>query len=107
MEFNLVEKLAIVKFVESVIRADGIVHKKEINELSLLMKQLDFDSNFLLQARGIETKQGLLILNNMTNLKKKALASILEEMAIADGFIHEKEMEIIQKTCKAMGILTG
>lgn len=107
MEFNLAEKLAIVKTIESIIMADGIVHKKELSALSVLMNRLDFDSNFLIQARGIETEQGMLILNNMTNVKKKSLANILEDMAMADGFVHEKEMAIILKTCKAMGILAS
>lgn len=107
MEFDLAEKLAIVKMVESVIRADGIVHQKEINALSLLMDRLDFDSNFLVKTRGIENVQGMAIVNKMTFVKKRKLASILEEMAIADGFVHEKELKIIIEACKEMGIPTN
>ncbi|EAR02476.1 hypothetical protein [Maribacter sp. HTCC2170] len=105
MEFNLAEKLAIVRVLESVIIADGIVHKNELNTLSDLMKRLDFDSNFLVQARAVATNQAILILNEMPDDKKKALASILDEMAMSDGFLHEKEVEVIIKTCTGMGIL--
>ena len=104
MEFNLAEKLAIVKMVESVIMADGIVHDREINALGVLMKRLDFESNFLLKVRTIEMSQGIAILKDMIDDKKNALALILEEMAIADGHFHEKEMALILKTCQELGI---
>ncbi|MFT6794968.1 MAG: putative tellurite resistance protein B-like protein [Maribacter sp.] len=45
MELNLVEKLAIVKMIYSMVHADGFVHSGEINEVSKLMKVIDFDSN--------------------------------------------------------------
>ena len=46
MEFDISEKLAIVHLIDSVIIADGKVHKGEINALSKLMPIIDFDSNF-------------------------------------------------------------
>ena len=47
MKFEISEKLAIVNLVDSVIMADGEVHKGEINAFSDLMEVIDFDSNFL------------------------------------------------------------
>ena len=38
MKFDISEKLAMVNVIDSVIVADGKVHKGEINALSLLMK---------------------------------------------------------------------
>ena len=45
MELNLAEKLAIIKMIYSMVYADGVVHSGEINEVSKLMKEIDFDSN--------------------------------------------------------------
>ncbi len=104
MEFNLAEKLAIVKMVESVIIADDIVHKGEMDALGTLMNHLGFDSNFILQARNIEMEQAISILNDMNLGKKRTLAKILKEMALADGFVHEKEMALILNTCASIGI---
>ena len=104
MEFNLMEKLALVQAINSVILADGTVHNGEINALTQLMHRIDFDSNFMVQARNIDAEQGVSILNGMPDEKKKALAAILEEVAIADGFVNEKETALMLSIFSAMGI---
>jgi uncharacterized tellurite resistance protein B-like protein len=104
MDFTLAEKLAIVHAVDAVMYADGIIHNGEIDALGLLMKYLDFDSNFLVQARNVAAKQGLLILDGMAEVKKEALAHILKEMARADGFVHEKEVALILNIFASIGI---
>ncbi|MGB5554303.1 MAG: TerB family tellurite resistance protein, partial [Flavobacteriaceae bacterium] len=95
MEFNPVEKLAIVQAISSVVLADGKVHNGEIHALSKLMHRIDFDSNFMVQARSIDAEQGVFILSGMPDKKKKALAEILEEVAASDGFVHEKETALM------------
>ncbi len=106
-DFNIVEKLAIVQTVDSLILADGIVHSLEINALRQLMKRIDFDSNFILQARTIEPDKGRAIMRNMPFEKKEALTEILDEIAIADGFVHEKETALISRIIKAIGHVKG
>ncbi|MEH6746164.1 MAG: TerB family tellurite resistance protein [Maribacter arcticus] len=96
MIFDISEKLAMVNVIDSVIVADGKVHKGEINALSLLMKIIDFDSNFLVQARTIDTEQSVKILKGMSQDKKNYLAQILKDVAISDGFIHEKEIDFMR-----------
>lgn len=70
-EFSVVEKLAIVNAVDSVILADGHVHNAEINALGILMRHIDFDSNFIIHARNIEAKQSISILRGMLHEKKR------------------------------------
>ncbi len=94
--FSLAEKLAIVNTLDALIVVDGTVHEGEINVLTKLMKTLDFDSNFIVQARNIATSQCSLILNEMPQGKKQTLSKILEEVAISDGFCHEKETSLIE-----------
>lgn len=95
MELNLAEKLAIVKLIYSMVHADGFVHSGEINEVSMLMKVIDFDSNQIQFAQNIEEEQSIAILQKMTDAKKKGLAKILEDLAKSDGFVHEKETELL------------
>lgn len=104
MGFSLAEKLAIVQALDSVILADGNVHQGEINALSELMHRLDFDSNFIVQARNLPTNQGILVLKNMSEEKKLTITEILNQMAIADGFLHKKETTLILSIRDAMGI---
>lgn len=93
--FTLAEKFAIVHAVDAVIIADGTVHTGELTALGQLMQRIEFDSNFILQARNIAKEQAKLILRDMTYDKKKILATILDEIAISDGFIHEKESALM------------
>ena len=105
ISFSIAEKLAIVQALDALILADGKVHHEEINTLSDLMHRIDFDSNFIVQARNISVEQCGVILKAMPNHKKKALAEILEEMAIADGFVHEKETDLITIILTNLGML--
>lgn len=95
MEFNLAEKLAIVKMIYSMVYADGVVHSGEINEVSKLMKEIDFDSNQIQYAQNMEKEQSIAILQQMTHTKKKGLIKILEDVAKSDGYVHEKELELM------------
>ncbi|MCJ7465971.1 MAG: TerB family tellurite resistance protein [Maribacter sp.] len=104
MNFTLPEKLAIVNAIDAVMYADGIIHNGEIDALGLLMKRIDFDSNFIVQARNVSAKQGLLLLDGMPEAKKQALAIILQDMAKADGFVHEKEIALIINIFASIGI---
>lgn len=105
ISFSLAEKFAVVKALDALILVDGKVHDEEINILTEFMRRIDFDSNFIVQARNIATKQCAIILQAMPDDKKIALAHILEEMAIADGFVNEKESDLITTILSTIGIL--
>ncbi|MBU2945770.1 TerB family tellurite resistance protein [Zobellia uliginosa] len=100
--FTLAEKLAIVHVINSVILVDGHVHNGEIIALTQLMKQIDFDSNFIMQARNIDSEQAILILKEMPEKKKVNLESILEMTAISDGFKHAKENSLMTYIFESM-----
>ena len=104
MAFTIAEKLALVNAINSVIVADELIHKAELAIFNQLMQRLDFDTNFILQARNLTDEQCLIIVKDMSEDKKIALAKILDEVANSDGFVHEKEMEIILDICSAMDI---
>ena len=95
-DFSLVEKLAIAQAVDAIIHADGTIHNNEITALCQLMRHIDFDSNFILQARNIAPGQVLMILRDMPPEKKEALELILQEMAICDGFVHKNETTLME-----------
>jgi len=104
VHFIMAEKLAIVHLVDSVILVDGRVHNGEICALTQLMKIIDFDSNFIVQARNINIDQALMLLVKMSDEKKSTLKSILEMIAISDGFVHEKETDLMARVFKSIGM---
>jgi uncharacterized tellurite resistance protein B-like protein len=104
MNFNLAEKLAIVKALDEVILADGEIKNAEIDLLSQLAKFLKFDGAIVKEARNISSKESISILKEMPNNKKHALAVLLNEMGNSDGKFDKKERKLISKILKKADI---
>lgn len=107
MEFNLAEKLAIVKAIDEVILADGEIAEGEIAYLGQLMAVLEFDMDFVNEARKFNASQAMSILRRMSEQKKHSLAIMLDQMARADGNVDEEEMKVIISVFLAAGIRIG
>ncbi len=104
MTFNHKEKLAIMHMTYSVILVDGYVRKGEIAALHKLKFQIGFDPNFNGIAQSMDRDDALVVLYNMPYEKKQALSKILDEIAISDNHLHEKEILLIIDTFKNIGI---
>ncbi|TDS18964.1 hypothetical protein DFQ03_0677 [Maribacter caenipelagi] len=100
IDFTKEEKLALVKMVDYVILADSKVDPAEMRYLTQLMDRFTFDSFFVGQARNLNKDKAFKILNLMSLPKKKEVAKLLDEVAISDGFVHDKEL---QKIAEALG----
>lgn len=105
MNFNLAEKLAIVKVIDEIILSDGEIDQREVNYLQQLMMQLDFDMEFVNEARKLNATEALVIISNLTTLKKQALKVMMHEMAMADGEFHNDEAELILTVLATTGML--
>ncbi|WP_051941683.1 tellurite resistance TerB family protein [Maribacter forsetii] len=103
-EYTKEEKLAIVKMVDYVILADSKVDPAEMRYLTQLMVRLSFDSFFIGEARNLDKEKAFKILSLMSLPKKRELAKLLDEVAISDGFVHEKEVLKIAEALDHMEI---
>lgn len=104
MEFNLAEKLAIVKAIDEVILADGHVKRSEIDFLEQLMMILEFDVDLLDEAREITAIEAVEIIKAMTGEKKNAMSIMLREMACSDGEFNEDEFELVMNLLIEAGV---
>lgn len=102
MKFEISEKLAIVRVIDSLIHADGIVHQGEINAFGKLMEFLDFDTNFLIQARNLDIDQSIQLIKEFSIEKKELLENLMDDVSKADGFVHEKEIEMIDSVLSSI-----
>jgi len=100
IEYTKEEKLAVVKMVDYVILADSKVDPAEMRYLTQLMDRFSFDSFFIGQARNLNKEKAFKILGLMSLPKKRELAKLLDEVAISDGFVHDKEL---LKIAEALG----
>lgn len=104
MEFNLAEKIAIVKAIDEVILADGHATASELVFLSQLMNILKFDSDLIEEARKTTGNQGLSIIKAMPENKKNTFIVLLQEMAKADGKVDDLEIDLIQRIISYIGV---
>lgn len=104
MEFNLAEQLAILKSVDTVLRADDLIYEGEAIFLSQLAAMMRFDPKLLKKARKVESEEATAILRAMPANKKHALAVLLNEAATADGRVSDREHQLILGIFEAVGI---
>lgn len=104
MKFEEFVKAAFVKLIHEVIHADGKVHPAEIELLDKLKKRLGFDDAFIERTKLLDHDNAIVTLYNIPHEQKKALANILDEVAMSDGALHSREMDLIIETMVNIGI---
>jgi uncharacterized tellurite resistance protein B-like protein len=104
MEYNLAEKLGILKAIDEVIRADDRIYEGEAIFVSQLANVMHFDADLFKEAREIESEEAMAILKAMPDAKKQALARMLNEAANADGRVGEDELRAIYRIFTRIGI---
>lgn len=107
MHYNLAEKLAIIKAIDKVARADGKIKTGEVKFMRHIMGILKFDHDLIKEAREIGGKQSGKILSEMSDGKKHALSVLLERMAGSDGNVHKREIKSVLKIFSKAGINSG
>ena len=95
MEFEHLEKMAIVKAVLEVMHADEKMDAHETMYLFQLSHQLSFNTDFMVEARQMDPQKAVAILSSMEPPKKANFMVMLLEMARADGDFSKEEMQSI------------
>ncbi|MDG1571165.1 TerB family tellurite resistance protein [Robiginitalea sp. M366] len=104
MQFNLLEKLAVLKAIDEVIQMDNQIKRGEVRFMDRLADALDFKPELILEARKAEPGEALGVLRAMPDAQKQALARLMNEAANADGDVDEKEIQFIYRVFSAAGI---
>jgi uncharacterized tellurite resistance protein B-like protein len=107
MELNIIEKLAVIKAVDEVIRMDDMLDVGELDYLTQLAEAMNFDAELLLQAREVEAVEAIAVIRVMPESKKAFLLRIMTEAANADGEVDEAEIQFIYRLLAAAGISSG
>jgi len=104
MKFEEFVKAAFVKLIYEVVHADGKVHPAELELLEKLKDRLDFDNAFVERTKLLDYDNAIVTLYNIPYQQKKELAKILDQVAMSDGALHKKEMDLILETLINIGI---
>ena len=104
MEFNILEKLAMLKAIDEVLRIDQKIKLGELSFLDKLATSINFDLNQLKEVREIEPAEAIAVLKAMPKPQKQALGRIMTQAANADGEVDEREIQFIYRVFSAAGI---
>lgn len=96
-QLTINEKFAIVAILSEIMKADGIIHPKEEEYMDGIYKMFNVTINDLEDIGNLDNIQAKNILDGMTNEKRSYVRSLFIEMAECDGYIHPKEMQLINR----------
>ena len=97
MQFSINEKYAIINVLSQIMNADGIVHPKEEDFMDKSFKELDVKIEDLGECLSIDGAQSLQIIRMMSPDKVSYARHLFISMAEADGYVHPKELAIINE----------
>lgn len=95
--FTKIEKYAIINILSYIMNADGIIHPKEEEFMNYMYNNLAITISELEDIANMDEIQATLVIRKMADEKKTQVMPIFEGITKADGFIHPKEIEIINK----------
>lgn len=95
--FTTVEKYAILHILSSIMKADGIINPKEEEYMNQVYRAFSTTIQDLEEISDFDDILAKHIIKRMRNENKKLARTIFTDMAKADGFIHPKEIEVIDQ----------
>jgi uncharacterized tellurite resistance protein B-like protein len=104
MDFNLMEKLAVLKAVDEVIQIDEEIRPGEVRFMDQLCNDLACEKSLIKEARRVDAAESLAVLRAMPNPQKQLLARILNKASNADGVVDEQEIQFVFRIFTAAGI---
>ncbi len=94
------EKYAIINILSQIMKADGIIHPKEEEYMDKVFSDLGITINDLEDISNIDDIQSQLIINDMSDENRTFAHSLFVGMAESDGYVHPKEIDIINQLVK-------
>lgn len=89
------EKFAIIAVLSEIMKADGIIHPKEEEYINCIYRVFGVTINDLEDIGNLDGIQAKYILDGMIDEKRKYVRNLFLEMAKRDGYVHPKEMQLI------------
>lgn len=95
--FTTIEKYAIIKVLSHIMKADGIIHPKEEEYMDQIYSEFSITIKDIENISNIDDIQTRLIISRMSEDNKTRAQSLFDGMAKVDGFVHPKEIDIINQ----------
>lgn len=95
--FTTIEKYAIIKVLSHIMKADGIIHPKEEEYMDQIYREFSITVKDIEDISNIDDIQTKHIISGLSDVNKAIALALFDRMAKADGFVHPKEIDIINQ----------
>lgn len=95
MQFTKAEQHAIVSILISIMEADGVIHPNEISFLNKVLEKFSITEAELVEIPSYDSGVTKYSLMSLSEENRELVRQLFVGMANCDGFIHPREIEII------------
>lgn len=103
-ELTYKEKIAVVKVLNEILKADNITHEKEIEYMNNIISSFGLEENHKTEVDELITLQALSTIREMTVEKKSMVAQMMGKMIVIDEDINYNEVKLYNAFCESCGI---
>lgn len=102
--YNILEKTAIIKVLLLICTTDEEFHADEHIFIKEIIRLLNVDRRQFEHVNTITEDRTFEILTAMDSGKKEFLYRLMKQAILADGQVHDHELDLLQSICERAGI---
>lgn len=103
-ELSYKSKIAVVKILNELLKADNVIHEKEIEYINEVIRNFALSDNYEEEAEGMMTLQALAIIRELNLDQKKEVAKMMGNMIVIDKDINYNEVKLYNAFCESCNI---
>ena len=103
-ELTYTEKIAVVKVLNEILKADNITHEKEIEYMNDVISSYGLEENYKIEVDALITLQALSTIRDMSVEKKNMVAQMMGKMIVIDKDINYNEVKLYNAFCESCDI---
>lgn len=104
VELTYIEKIAVFKVLNEILKADNITHEKEIEYMNNVISSYGLEENYRTEVDALITLQALSTIREMTVEKKSMVAQMMGKMIVIDEDINYNEVKLYNAFCELCDI---
>lgn len=97
-------KIAIVKVLSEIIKADNVVRESEVAYLNEVIGSFNLDDNYQSVVDNLITLQALSTIRELSAVQKNEVAKMMGKMIVVDKDINYNEVKLYNAFCESCGI---
>ena len=103
-ELSYKSKIAVVKILNELLKADNVIHEKETEYINEVIGNFDLSDNYKEEVEGMMTLQALAIIRELNLDQKKEVAKMMGNMIVIDKDINYNEVKLYNAFCESCNI---